>query len=321
MFSALLKSRTAALPIGIDLDSKYLKMVQLSYKDRQVHLNCAVIEEIPENIVYGSADWQRWAIDMVKKLQHDLKFKGKAVITAMPSQDVFVDHIKINQSQENSKDAISEMIKPRLPFPIENALIRNIPVQSDNSSKKDIIVMATDRQKVNRLLAIYEKAGLDVKSLSVWPMAMANCYVKFFGRRKADIDTIVMLLDISETYTNVAIVKSSNLLFARIIPIGFENFNTDNKINDLMSEISACARFFETSINGSDSIDKILFFSGTGANNEICEKVSNLAQELHIPAHIGDVMGAVKIKDPGNLHIERRETKINWTMSFGLSLS
>ena len=50
----------------------------------------------------------------------------------------------------------------------------------------------------------------------------------------ADVDTIVMLLDISETYTNVAIVKSSDLLFARIIPIGFENFNTENKVDDLM---------------------------------------------------------------------------------------
>lgn len=321
MFSTLLKPRIAALPIGIDLDSKYLKMVQLSYKDGQTHMNCAVIKEVPENIVYGSADWQRWAIETIKKLHHELEFKGKTIITSMSSQDVFVDHIKINQSQENSNDAISEMIKPRLPFPIENALIRNVPIETDNSSKKDIVVMATDKQKVNRLLAIYEKAGLNVKSLGVWPLTMANCYVKFFGRRNSDIDTIVMLLDISETYTNVAIVKNSNLLFARIIPIGFENLNTDNKIDHLMSEISACARFFETSINGSDSIDKILFFSGAGATNEMCEKVSNLAMELHIPALIGDVMGAVKIKNTENLHIERRDSKINWTMSFGLSLS
>lgn len=321
MFNTLLKPRAAALPIGVDLDSKYLKMVQLAYKDGQVFLNCGVMEEVPGNIVYGSVEWQRWAIDTITKLHRDLEFKGKAVVTSISSQDVFVDHVKINQSEENFDEAISAMIKPRLPFPIENALIRNVPIESEGSTKKDIIVMATDKQKVNHLLAIYEKAGLHVNSLGIWPLTMANCYVKFFGRRKADAETIVMLLDISETYTNVAIVKNDNLLFARIIPTGFANLNDDNKVEQLMSEISACAKFFETSINGSSSVDKILFFSGAGANNEICEKVSNLAMELHIPALIGDVMGAVKIKDPENLHIERRDSKINWTMSFGLSLS
>ncbi len=61
-----LRGRTC--PIGVDMGRDSLKLAQLGNNVRGIHLIAGVIENRPADVEPGSADWQRWAIEAIKRL-------------------------------------------------------------------------------------------------------------------------------------------------------------------------------------------------------------------------------------------------------------
>jgi Tfp pilus assembly PilM family ATPase len=145
----------------------------------------------------------------------------------MPVKDVFIELMKMPAKAGDSElqNTLYSKIKQKLPFEPEqsNIMLKYFPTIDDN-----ILVMVTQRDAIERHLAIYEKAGLAIKSMSVWPIALVNCYTRFFGRRQSDIEAVVMLAEIEKDCTNVVICRHKNLLFARSLPIGAGQTSTSS---------------------------------------------------------------------------------------------
>ena len=203
-------------------------------------------------------------------------------------------------------------IKQKLPFEADDAMIKCIQTEEDN-----VLVIAAERKKIDRHLAIYEKANLQIKSIAVWPVALTNSYIKFFGRRKTDIEAIVMLLDIEANCTNVVICRHKNLLFARSIPIGAKQLDGEKMVTRLVLELTACRRHFGSLYRGA-RIERLIFLSDRAVDRNVC---ATIAKQLEMPAQIGDCLKAVEIGDPCGSGVDRRGCKFSWATAFGLSLS
>jgi type IV pilus assembly protein PilM len=310
------------LPTGIDLGSGYLKMAQLGSDGKQFYLNAAGREQRPEDIEPGSAQWQRWVAMTAKDMIGKGGFNGKQVVTAIPADDIFIDQIKIAKAADDKiMRAVLAKIEDKLPFDSTGAMVKYVVAERQSGNgQMDVLVMAAARQMVDRHLAIYEKAGLQICGISVWPLAMTKSYVKFFGRRAEDRETVAMLLDIGANHTNVVVSRHNNLLFARMIPIGLGQLSDEDVIQKLMDEINACCRNFELVSSGSQ-IHRLVLISGRSVDSIICEKLAELAQGMQIPAQIGDVLAAVQVKSGCKFDIERRGPQADWATAFGLSLS
>lgn len=326
-------SKSHAYLIGIDIGDVNLKLVQLGENGNGINFIAGKSENLPEGVKAGSSQWQRWAIDTIRKLTSNGDFRGKEVVASMPSREVFIDNIKIPMADaKDIEDAIFSKIKQKLPFePIrENTMIKYIPMEQDN-----VLVIAVERKIIDRHLAIYEKAGLSIKSIGIWPIALANCYTKFFGRRKSDSGSIVLLICIEENYTNIAICRHKNLLFARSLSIGLSQLDKKKMVNKLVLDLTECRRQF-ASMNPRCQIERLIFLSSqTSIDKEICVTI---AKQLDIPAQVGDCLAAVEITEPSRLSgkpkskdakekkssntpIDRRNCEANWAIAFGLSLS
>ena len=169
-------------------------------------------------------------------------FKGKDVVAALPANEVFIDHLKWPKKFDGKiEDALFAKIKQKLPFePIEkNTMIKYIPAEQDN-----LIVLATERTVIDHHLAIYERAGLAIKSIGVWPVALAQCYAQFFGRRKTDLDAVVLLLDIQPDCTNMVISRHKNPLYACSVPVGAKQLKDEQAVGRLVMELTAGRREF-----------------------------------------------------------------------------
>ena len=325
--------KSHAYSIGIDVGDDNLKLVQLEENGNGISLVAGQSENPPEGIKAGSSQWQRWAIHTIRQLTSNGDFRGKEVVATMPSREVFIDNIKIPKANDNNdiEDAIFSKIKPKLPFePIkENTMIKYIPMEQDNA-----LVIAVERKIIDRHLAIYERAGLSIKSIGIWPTALANCYSKFFGRRRADFETIVMLVCIEENYTNVVICRHQTLLFARSLSIGLSQLDKKKSVNKLVLDLTECRRQF-ASMNPRGQIERLIFLSShTSIDKDMC---ITIAKQLDIPAQVGDCLAAVEIIEPSRLGrkpesndddkesagtpIDRRKCEVNWATAFGLSLS
>jgi type IV pilus assembly protein PilM len=321
MFGLLKKQ---AYPIGIDISDDSVKLVQLTNNNKGLGLVAGISDNKPQDIQADSADWQRWAIDALYRLTWNGRFQGKEVIAAMPKNKVYIDLIKKPKIADEKKlnDAIFSKIKQKLPFEADqsNTMLKYMPTGEEN-----VLVMATERKIIERHLAIYEKAGLTIKSIGVWPMALVNCYTRFFGRRKSDLASTVMLVEIEANCTNIVICRHRNLLFARSISIGYGQLEDEAILTRLVLEITGCKRHF-LSLHRDSQVERLIFLSNRAADRNIYEKI---AQKLEMPAQVGDCLAAIdmsnapensKEQTTGTL-IDRRDCQMNWSVAFGLSLS
>lgn len=307
----------------MEINEKTVRMAQLGLSDGKVRLVAGGIASLPDGIEPYSGQWQRSAIEAVKRVYSAAPFKSKDVVTIMPCADVFSKEIKTKPSLEQEiESAVNAEAKKMLPFADSGAMVRHI-VLNDNpgsAEEKNILILAAEKFKVERHLAIFEKARLNVRAISVWPIILVNSYVNFFGRRKADADAVVMLLNASQADCNVVICRGRNILFARTIPFGINSLNKTTGSEKLTGQIDACIRYFQNT-DRTSTIEKILLFAKDDASQEIVQCILTVAKKHTTPAHIGDVLRAVDNNDLFKRGIDARGTKDDWTTAFGLSLS
>ncbi len=302
--------------IGVDLGNDCLKLAQLANGSEDTVLIAGQYVNRPADVLPGTARWQRWAIEVMRETAHEGHFKGKEVVAALPPNEVFIDHLRWPKKFDGKiEEAIFAKIKQKLPFePIEkNTMIKYIPAEQDN-----VMVLATERTVIDRHLAIYERAGMTLKSIGVWPVALASCYARFFGRRKTDLESIVMLLDIQPDCTNAVISRHKNPLYACSIPVGTKQLKEDEKLTGrLVMELTACRREFLSLYKGVQ-IERLIFLSGLSVDPDIYRTV---AKQLEVQAQMGDCMAAIQMTDPDRFGLERRNGTVGWALAFGLSLS
>ena len=317
----ILRDIAGCSPIGVDMGDDTLTMAQLTDNKKGVSLIAGAYKNRPTKVKSGSVGWQRWAIETIRESTVNGQFRGREVIAAIPPAELFIDHIKMpkieagsetKEAKGNVDDAVITKIKQKLPFKADGAMIKCIPTQDDKA-----LVIAAERKIIDRHLAIYEKAGLTIKSIGVWPVAMTNSYTRFFGRRKADLEAYVCLLDIEPNCTNVVICRHENLLLARSIPIGASQLDGDEMVTRLVLELTACRRHF-VSMYRKAQIERLVFLSGRAVDRDICVTI---AKQLEIPAQMGDCLAAVSVDDPSRSGVDRRNCQVNWAIAFGLSLS
>ncbi len=316
----VLNSIAKSAPIGVDMGGDALTMAQLVNNGQGINLIAGGHENRPANVKPGSVDWQRWAIETIRQASSRGQFRGRDVIAAIPPAELFIDHIKMpkidskgetKEAKDTVDNAVIAKIKQKLPFESGNAMIKYIPAEEDNA-----LVIAAERKIIDRHLAIYERAGLAIKSMGVWPIAMARSYTKFFGRRQADIEAVVCLLDVESNCTNVVICRHENLLLARSIPMGANQLDGEDMIARLVLELNACKRHF-ASMYRKAQIERLVFLSGRAVDKDVCVTI---AKQLEMPAQMGDCLAAVQVTDPSESGVDRRNCQVHWAVAFGLSL-
>jgi Tfp pilus assembly PilM family ATPase len=320
----VLRSLAKCGPIGINIGDNTVTVAQLASNGKGINLVAGGSVNQPRKVVPGSITWQRWVIDALRELTGNGRFRGREVIAAMPAGEVFVDHMRMPKLKDalgpddkiqdhKLQDTLFTKIRQKLSLDPNDVMIRHLPAENDN-----VVVAAVERKIIDRHLAIYEKANLQVKSIGIWPVALINSYTKFFGRRQADTKTIVMLLQIDTDRTNVVISRHQNLLFARSVPIGADQIDNDEAVTRLVLELTACRRQFHSMYEGA-RIERVIFMARqSDSKNSLWAMI---AKQLEMPAQVGDCLAAVKIGDPCRAGVDRRDCRVNWTTAFGLSLS
>ena len=104
-------SKKRIYPVGVDLGSGYLRMAQLGTNGQGPYLVSAGLRAKPESIEPRSPAWQHWAIGAIKEIWNEAGFKGKEIVTALPSDDLFIDPIKVPRV---ALDRLSEVALPKV---------------------------------------------------------------------------------------------------------------------------------------------------------------------------------------------------------------
>ena len=301
--------------IGVDINRDGLRLAQLAERGQEMNLLAGRLQERPARIELGTASWQHWAVDTIKEAIGHAGFKGKKVTAALAPSDVFIDNFKIPKVPEGKlSDALFARLKNQLHYRgmRDNTIIKYFPTEQDNG-----MMIVVDQQVIDRHLAVLEKSGVEINTMGVWPEALVNCYVRFFGRRKSDANAVVMLVNADDDCVNVVICRHRKLLYARTLSLGISALSDENNINRLVLEVTACRRDFST-LYPNTQVSRLIFLSGPVLDTSI---YAAIAKQMEVQAQIGDCLVAVEVAEPLYETMDRRDHHVSWATAFGLSLS
>ncbi len=214
-------------PIAVDIGTENIKLLQAEPRDGQFRLVAAASEAIPEEARAKVADRDAFINDALKKMLND-GFRGKQVVTCLPSHAMAIQHLRIGKmSAEELTKALPFEAAGKLPFDPNRAVLKHTvagEVFQGQDSKQEVILMAAPRDAVDRHLNLLSKQKLEVVGIHVEPNALIECFAHLF-RRKGDENICTMFIDMGASSTHVVISHGKSLVFAKHVSTGGDVFN------------------------------------------------------------------------------------------------
>ena len=347
------------LPIGLDLGTTAVRMVQFRQRDGSYDLINAGSADIPAESQADFRSRLSFCASAIKGILQANSFSGRECIMSLPAEATFVQHIKISRGPaEHVRSAVLAELQGKLPFPASGAEIRHIvagEVVGEGEPRQEVIVVATARETVMAGLAMARKAGLDISGLNIESCAIVECFGRLF-RRTADQNRGILYLDIGQSSTQVVLSHGNRIVFARNLMVAGRQLDAalaeklgitpdeateirkqladqddddvrvlelhacmSEEIDKLAGEVTQCLLYHE-SIFRTQTVERVIFLGGQATDRHLCQSI---AQRLNLPAQIGDPLVRM-----GNLHVggseagpDRREPQPQWAVAVGLSLS
>ncbi len=219
MFALLSRGRCS--PIGVDIGSQSVKLLQLSADGTSVHE--AVRWEIAPAPSADAALRDRQVAEAIRAATAGRRFRGRDAVFCVGPEQLFVQNIRVPATTATDLNrVVRSEAAGRLPFSSEEAEIRFLPaaeVRQGDSVKREVIVLACHRPVLQRMLDIAEQTRLRPVAIDVEPTALLRCYAKQF-RRDDDRQRRLMLVSIGASATRVVIARGTEVLLIKYIDFG-----------------------------------------------------------------------------------------------------
>lgn len=199
--------------VGLDIGSFAVKITEISQvadKPRLSGFGSRVIGPTPADKIS----------DLIKELAEDSKISAKEVSISVSGSPVIVRFISMPKMTETElRAAIKFEAEKVMPFNINDCIVDFQLLKKDEYGNKiNVLLVAVKREHIQKKIALVEKAGFSVRCVDVDIFAFTNAFLRNFQGMEAE--RTVALLNIGAAYTNLSILKSGVIYFARDIAIG-----------------------------------------------------------------------------------------------------
>jgi type IV pilus assembly protein PilM len=273
-------SRNRTGPIGVDIGSRSIKLIQLDMDQNEV---CEAVRwDLPlEPSPNPERQYERIA-EAIRRAREGRNFHGRDAVLCLGTGNLFVQNIRVAQAEgdELTKIVNFEAIS-RVPFSSEEAEIRYIEadnVKQGDTVRREVILLACHRPSLERLLSVAEQGGLRPVAVDVEPSAMLRCYSRQY-RRDDDQQRRVMFVSIGASSTVAVIARGSDTMFVKYIDIGGRHFDEAIAKHLKMTHGDAAALRRHNNDRGEVNRDPEI---AKGINNAMRPTLDKLAQELSL---------------------------------------
>lgn len=214
-------------PIAINFGSSSVKLMQLDMKDPPSVVAAACLK-IPETIRGSAAQVMEFLAKQLPVVIRNAGFKGKKVVTAIPTYQTYLQHLQVVEADGVSlDDIVGGQLQMQMNCSPNSLVVRNIKVsgaQCRDLSRKEVICFAASREVVMRYVNLLKKCKLDVLSMHTESFSTIWAFQHLY-RRKEYQDCVTLYVNLAWSGTTVNIAHGSDLVFARHIHIGGQHFD------------------------------------------------------------------------------------------------
>ncbi|HEV7300384.1 MAG TPA: pilus assembly protein PilM [Tepidisphaeraceae bacterium] len=224
-------TRAQVQPVGVDLGTDSIKMLQLEIVDGSLSVVAAARAPMPDEVRAAPLeDRMSVAAGLVKGLLRQNPFVGRNVVLALPREMVHVKNLRMAPLPDTELPAAIRAEATNL-FPIDididSAQVRHLlagEVRQGGEARQEVIVLAARNDDVDGFVERFHSSGAVIQSLDVEPCA-AYRSVERFIRRQDDEQDVNVLIDIGARQTLVVIGRGRSVSFVKSIDIGGDHLN------------------------------------------------------------------------------------------------
>jgi type IV pilus assembly protein PilM len=271
--------RQGTAPIGVDVGTRFVKMVQFS-GDR-TRVLAAGRWEIPAPPAKSSPQEQaQRTAETLKRGLRERPFVGNDVVLCLSDKQLVLQNVRVPKVGGPELDrAVAQEIAGRVPFPVEETELRyveSVDVRQGDALVREVIVFACHRPVLAQLLEMVALAEMRPVAVDVEPAALARNYASQC-RRGDDFKQRALVVHVGFARTAAVITQGDEMLFVKYIDVGGTQFDAAvaRHVNMEPSEAAALRRSHGD--RRSDLQDPEVVRSVTDATRPIVER---LAQEL-----------------------------------------
>jgi type IV pilus assembly protein PilM len=350
----------AQLPIGVDIGSTAVRLLQLGGSERDLRVVDAGKIAISREAAGRTDTYREAVVSGIRRLLKERRFRGHEAVMALAPEQASVRNIRMPAMDAAELDgAVHWEAQNKFPFDTATAVIqyqRAGQVYQGDEALEEIIVFATPREEIEATIALASEAGLNLVSLDAEPCTVFRGFERFLQRRE-DEDTACLMADVGAR-TQVVISRGRDIVFVKMIPIGGAVFNravaecldlepseaealrrrigartAEGEIDDHDRAARAVADAIRPHLEDlADEIGLCLRYYGVTFRGPTPDAIQLTGGEAHnptIPAALADRLGMpAEVADPfrrvrtDHLDpvVDRRGLRAEWATAFGLSL-
>lgn len=213
-------------PIGIDLGSRSIKLVQMN-GDRSKILE-SVRWDLPiEPAADADEQLKRWTKALVEA-REGRKFRGKDVVVCLGARELAIQNVRVTKPASGDLEPlILKEIGDRFAYPIAESDIRFLEaadVRQGDTIRREVIVLGCHRPALNKFMQVLDDSGLKPVAVEAEPQSILRCYGAQY-RRDEDKDQRSILVHVGNTNTAVVIAQGDEILFIKYIELGGKHFD------------------------------------------------------------------------------------------------
>lgn len=214
----LFKKKSGGSFLGIDIGAAGVKIAELANAGGRAKLiTYAFLDRPVEELQTNLLDKPAELAELLKKMMAKARVTTKKGVAALPISTVFSSVVSVPAVQgKELQAAIEVQARKLIPVPFENLILDWKPVGEPASGEHKsslVLITGATKEAVNRYLAVFKAAGIELLSLETEAFALIRSLV---GRDKGT----VMLVDVGAVRTNLVVVESGIPVLARSIDVG-----------------------------------------------------------------------------------------------------
>lgn len=215
--------------LGIDIGQNTVKIACLSGDNSKITLEAIGEIKTPkfENEKVDRDKFLDEVGKVTKNLLNDLKIKNKQVVVSLPENEVISRLVRLPPLKDNEiMDALKFEAETFVPFPLDEVSIDYEIVNTDDTGKLTIFVIAAKNDLINSYINLFKSLGLELLALESPAIALRRVL-------NLDMPTVkrIVTVDMGEKFTDIFSIYDSSVYFARSLSVGGESFTRAISLN------------------------------------------------------------------------------------------
>jgi len=240
-------TRAQILPIGVDIGSDSVKMLQVEAVGTNLEVTAAAKMPLPPEAKSQPELRAALASDLIRRMLHEHPFKGRQIVAALPREIVQMKNLRLPQMPAAELPAVVRFeARNVFPFDTDQAKVHFLSageVRQGAEVRQEIILLAAKNEDVNNVVEQFHRAGTIIESLDIEACAVYRSLERFI-RRKEDENDVNVLVDVGVKRTQMVIGRGHEISFIKPIEIGGFHFHdaVSRKLGITLEEAEALRR-------------------------------------------------------------------------------